>query len=196
MSADIIPGYTYGSASLPAAPLSLADLRLLQTTVLWSEADERALRLAGEVLSDQIEDVLDVWYGFVGSHPHLLQSFSSPSGQPITGYLGRVRARFGQWIHDTCRRPYDQDWLNYQLEIGRRHHSLGKNQTDGVDAAPLIALRYIIAFIVPITATIKDFLGRKGHSAAEIEAMHQAWFKSVVLQVTLWSHPYVREGQF
>jgi hypothetical protein len=26
--------------------------------------------------------------------------------------------------------------------------------------------------------------------------MHDAWFKSVVLQVTLWSQPYVKEGDF
>jgi hypothetical protein len=26
--------------------------------------------------------------------------------------------------------------------------------------------------------------------------MHQAWFKSVVLQVTLWSYPYVKNGDF
>jgi hypothetical protein len=26
------------------------------------------LRMAGEVLADQIDDVLDLWYGFVGSH--------------------------------------------------------------------------------------------------------------------------------
>jgi hypothetical protein len=26
--------------------------------------------------------------------------------------------------------------------------------------------------------------------------MHQAWFESVVLQVTLWSYPYVKNGDF
>jgi hypothetical protein len=26
--------------------------------------------------------------------------------------------------------------------------------------------------------------------------MHQAWIKSVLLQVTLWSHPYVKDGDF
>jgi hypothetical protein len=49
----------------------------------------------------------------------------------------------------------------------------------------------MVAFIYPITATIKPFLAKKGHSAEEVEKMHQAWFKSVVLQVALWSAPYV-----
>jgi hypothetical protein len=26
--------------------------------------------------------------------------------------------------------------------------------------------------------------------------MHDAWFKSVVLQVTLWSQPYAKDGNF
>jgi hypothetical protein len=25
--------------------------------------------------------------------------------------------------------------------------------------------------------------------------MHDAWFKSVVMQVALWAHPYVKEGE-
>jgi hypothetical protein len=29
-----------------------------------------------------------------------------------------------------------------------------------------------------------------------VEKMHAAWVKSVLLQVTLWSQPYVKEGRF
>jgi hypothetical protein len=29
-----------------------------------------------------------------------------------------------------------------------------------------------------------------------VDKMHQAWFKSVVMQVTLWCLPYVRDGYF
>ena len=44
--------------------------------------------------------------------------------------------------------------------------------------------------------TVRDFLAKGGRPTAEVDAMHQAWFKSVVLQVTLWSHPYVKNGDF
>jgi hypothetical protein len=78
-----------------------------------------------------------------------------------------------------------------------RHTRDKKNQTDGAYETPdHIGLRYVVAFIYPITATIKPFLARKGHSAEEVDKMHQAWFKSVVLQVTLWSYPYVKNGDF
>lgn len=191
-----IAGYTYGSQDVPVSSISLEDLQHLKQTVLFTEEDEKYLRLAGEVLADQVDAVLDLWYGFVASHPHLVHYFSGANGQPNADYLGAVRQRFGQWILDTCQRPYDQQWLNYQHEIGLRHHHTKKNQTDNVQAVPHISYRYLVTFIFPITATIKDFLAKKGHSPAEVEKMHQAWFKSVVLQVTLWSYPYIKEGDF
>src|SRR5205809_808515 len=82
---------------------------------------------------------------------------------------------------------YDQQWLNYQQEIGLRHERAKKNKTDGVGSVPIIDYRYIAALIYPITATMKPFLAKKGHSAEEVEKMHQAWFKAVVLSVVLWS---------
>ena len=170
---------------------------MLKQTVLLGEDDLRHLKLAGEVLDDQIEAVLDVWYGFVGAHQHLVQYFSGPDGTPNMTYLNGVRGRFGQGIRDTCAADYDRTWLNYQNEIGLRHTSARKNKTDGVTSASQhIHLRYLIAFIVPITATIKPFLANKGHSAGEVEAMHAAWFKSVTLQVTLWTMAYVAPSAF
>jgi hypothetical protein len=34
------------------------------------------------------------------------------------------------------------------------------------------------------------------HTPEQVEAMHQAWVKSVLLQTILWSHPYVNKGEF
>jgi Protoglobin len=196
MSTTSIPGYTYGG-DVARSPITLEELDLLKASLLWSEKDDRALRLAHDVLADQVEEVLDVWYGFVASHPHLVRYFSRlDDGQPDPEYLERVRKRFGQWILDTTAARYDQAWLDYAEEIGKRHHRAGKNRTDGVDAVEHIPLRYVIAFIYPITATIKPFLARKGHSADEVDTMHDAWRKAVILQVALWSRPYVTEGDF
>lgn len=179
------------------SPLGVGDLDLLKQTVLFTGEDERYLRMAGDVLEGQEEDILDVWYGFVASHPHLVRYFADEDGNPNEEYLGRVRERFKQWILDTCRRPYDQAWLDYQQEIALRHTRAKKNQTDGAYETPEhIGLRYMVAFIYPITATIRPFLEKGEHSPEDVENMHQAWFKSVVLQVTLWSQPYAREGDF
>jgi hypothetical protein len=196
MSQTDIPGYTYGTSAVPRSPVSPQELELLQATLLLGEDDLAALRRSGEVLAPQVEDILDVWYGFVGANPHLLAAFAGPDGEPDQAYLAAVRRRFGRWILDTARADYDPAWLDYQHEIGLRHHRSGKNRTDGARAADHIPLRYVLALLVPITTTLKPFLDKGGAAPAEVDAMHQAWVKAVLLQVILWSHPYVREGDF
>ncbi len=186
-----IPGYTYGTTQLSSSPLTMEDLEQLKASVLFTAEDARALAEAGEILSGRVDEILDVWYGFVGANPHLVASFAGPDGVPIAAYLDAVRRRFGQWILDTCARPYDQAWLDYQHEIGLRHARAGKNRTDGVVAAPVVPLGHVIALIVPIVVTIRPFLEKGGGSTADVERMHAAWFKSVTLQVALWSRGYV-----
>lgn len=194
MTASAIPGYTYDTVE--PSPVTEADLAGLKASVLFTDDDTAALAQAGDVLADQVDAVLDVWYGFVGAHPHLLAYFSTPQGDPLPDYLARVRARFGQWILDTCRRPYDARWLAYAEEIGRRHLPPHKNATDSAPSVPVVPLRHIVAFIYPITATIRPFLANRGHADDEVERMQQAWFKAVTLQVALWLRPYTREGNW
>lgn len=197
MSDRRIPGYTYGEESVPEAPISMEEFDRLKQSVMWSEEDDEYLRMAGEVLEPQIDEILDVWYGFVGDHDFLLFYFTdADTNEPIEEYLDRVRERFGQWIRDTCDTPYDEEWLAYQFEIGRRHHRPGKNETDNVNAVPHIDFRYLNAFIYPITATIRDFLDDDDHSREEVDRMYHAWFKAVVLQVTLWSRSYVPDDNW
>jgi hypothetical protein len=196
LSQTEIPGYTYGTDAVARSPISLEELELLQATLLLGEDDLAALRRSGEVLAGREEEILDVWYGFVGANPHLLAAFTGPDDQPDQAYLAAVRRRFGRWILDTARATFDQDWLDYQHEIGLRHHRSGKNRTDGARAADHIPLRYVLALLVPITTTLKPFLAEGGAAPAEVEAMQQAWVKAVLLQVILWSQPYVRDGDF
>jgi hypothetical protein len=189
-----IAGYTYGDQSLEESPVTAEDVERLKAALLWSEADDRYLQMAGEVLEDQVEDVLDLWYGFVGSHPHLVHHFTDADGQPIGEYLERVRARFAQWVHDVCRRPYDDEWRAYQHEIALRHTAAKKNRTDDVASVPEIPMRYIVAFIVPITVTMRSFLDNRGRSKEDVDGMQSAWFKAVVLHVCLWTQPYANES--
>ena len=187
-----IAGYTYGSVA--DSPVTSEELAELKASVLFGPEDEAALRDAGTLLANQVEDVLDVWYGFVAANQHLVRHFADSQGQPIDGYLSGVRARFGQWILDTCTRPYDNAWLAYQEEIGQRHTRAGKNAADGADSTPYVPLRHLIALIYPITATIRPFLVKGGATDDRLEAMHEAWRKSVVMQVALWARPYAADS--
>ncbi|MFJ9364284.1 protoglobin domain-containing protein [Nocardia sp. NPDC101769] len=184
-------GYTYDSPNLTSSPISLDELAELQRSLLWSAEDAGALRRAGEILVPQTDRILDVWYGFVGANSHLVATFAGADGQPDLAYLAAVRARFGQWIADVCTREYDANWLAYQEEIARRHHTSGKNRTDGVDSpATHIPLRHLLALIVPITVTVRDFLGATGAPASEVDVMYHAWFKAITLSAVLWARPY------
>lgn len=196
-SAPAIPGYTMGQKSLAKAPYTLADLDSLKKSLLFTDEDIRYLRMSKEILADQTEAILDVWYGFVASTPELVVYFkNNKTGAPDGAYLAAVRKRFGQWIIDTADANYNQAWLDYQYEIGLRHTAPKKNQTDKADSVPLVNFRYLSALTIPVTTTLKPFLARKGASAADVDKMHAAWVKSVLMQTILWSYPYVRDGQF
>lgn len=189
-------GYRSGDPSLHSAPYSLEDLAMLKRTVLFTEEDEQWLQTSRAVLEPRADEILDTWYGFVGSNPHLLYYFQDAQGQPDSDYLARVRDRFRQWILDTADADYDQAWLDYQYEIARRHHRVGKNVTDGATGPDHIPARYVLGLLYPVTATLRPFLETGDFTPEEIDAMHQAWTKSVLIQVILWSEPYMNPGDF
>jgi hypothetical protein len=197
VNAKTIPGYTHGTAAVGRSPVSLADFELMKKSVLFGTEDIKHLHTSHDILQDQVEAILDVWYGFVGDNPHLLASFAAKEdGRPIDAYLQVVRARFGRWILDTARAEYDQAWLDYQYEIGLRHYRTKKNRTDDVSSTELVPFRDLFLLVFPITFTLKPFLAKKGHPPGDVESMYAAWVKSCLLQVTLWSRPYVRDGAY
>ena len=189
-----MPGYDFGR--VPDAPISDEEFELLKRAVMLTDEDFKYLKMACDILKDQIDAILDLWYGWVGSNPHLVYYFGDKAGRPIPEYLDAVRKRFGQWILDTTCRDYDREWLNYMYEVGLRHHKSKKGKTDKVDTVEHVPLRYIVAFIAPIGLTIRPFLAKKGHSAEDVERMWSAWLKSVVLQVAIWARPYSKEGEW
>ncbi len=191
------PGYALGQATLARAPYSMADLAALQKTMLFSADDVAALRQSKAILADQTEAILDVWYGFVASTPELVVFFGDTrSGQPDGAYLAAVRKRFALWILDTADARYDQAWLDWQYEIGLRHNRLKKNKTDGAHGPAQVDFRYLPALTIPITTTLRPFLAKKGASPTDVEKMHAAWVKAVLMQAILWSHPYIKDGEF
>jgi hypothetical protein len=189
--AEHIPGYSYGTAEVALSPVSMQELHDLKISAGFTEEDQRFLQLAGVVLADQTEQIVHHWRsGIIASIPHLARHSRTPEGNAIPEYLAKSNLRFQQWILDTCFRPYDQDWLNYQQEIALRHTTAKKNKVDGVRSTPYVPLPDIIAFIAVMNETIKSYLGAKGNPAAEVDRMHAAWCKSVQLQLALWIGPY------
>jgi hypothetical protein len=191
MANENIPGYTYGSPEVARSPVSLQDLERLKTSAGFTQEDERYLRMAGAVLADQTEKIVNHWRaGIIAGIPNLARHSRSLDGNPLPEYLAASNRRFEQWILDTCLRPYDQDWINYQQEIALRHTTAKKNKVDGVHSTPFVPLRDVLAFIAVMNETIKPYLAAKGHSAEDVHKMHLAWCKSMQLQMALWIGPY------
>ena len=186
-----IPGYTFGRAEVGRSPVSLSDLQALMQSVGWTNEDSRWLKAAGKVFSVRAEAMVDHWRTMIVGQPELVQWFLKPDGEPDEEYKAAVKKRFVQWVRDTCERHYDQAWLDYQHEIALRHTPAKKNATDGGHTPPLVPLRYLITFAEVIAQSGRDFLAEAGVAGNELDAMHAAWRKSVLLQVALWSRAYV-----
>lgn len=187
----VIHGYSYGRAEVGQSPVSVQDLESLKISVGFTPEDQQHLLMAGEVLADQTRQIVEHWRsGIIAGIPNLSRHSRTMDGKPMPTYTASSNLRFEQWILDTCQRPYDQDWINYQDEIALRHTSVKKNVVDDVESTPYVPLRDIIAFIEVMNETIKPYLAAKGHPAEEVEKMHKAWCKSMQLQTVLWTRVY------
>lgn len=190
--AEQIHGYSYGSSQVPRSPVSLEELENLKVTVGFTEEDQRYLQMAGKVLADQASRIVDYWRGgIIAGIPNLARHARTPEGSALPGYLAATNLRFQQWILDTCLRPYDQAWLDYQQEIALRHTSVKKNKVDEVRSTSHVPLRDIIAIVPVMNETILPYLAAKGHSAEDVDKMHRAWCKSLQLQLALWTKSYM-----
>lgn len=192
-----IPGYNPGAPEVAKSPITLDELKDLKTTCLFTDEDMVYLRLSYDVLKDQAEDLVTMWRGIIAQHVHLASySFDRDTGEPDKEYGAAVGKRFAQWVLDTARAEYDQDWLDYQYEIGLRHHRAKKNVTDHANTAAHIRGRDVIGFAAATVAPMRPYLEKGGHSPDVVQRMQDAWWKSMILQVTLWSQPYMNPGDF
>ncbi len=187
-----IAGYDFGSERVDRSPVTLAELEQLQQTVGWTSADAGWLSQAAPILTRHAEDLVNDWRAQLGRLAFLSQWFGSP-GEETDRYRAAVKKRFVQWVSDTCTRPQDQAWLDYAQEIGLRHTPKKKNMTDGARGPSVVPLRYVIAFVWPVITGVRQYLVADGVHPKDAEAMQSAWARSVLMQIVLWSRPFVHE---
>jgi hypothetical protein len=155
--AGSISGYDYGQPNISRAPVSMEDLREIEAAIGWTEEDGKLLQKHGEIFTGRAEEMVDAWRMLIGTQPHLAKWFFGSDGKPDDRYKAKVKERFVQWVIDACFKPYDQAWIDYQDEIGRRHTPEKKNQTDGVNTPPVVPLRYLIAFATTVAIATRKF---------------------------------------
>jgi len=188
-----IAGYAYGARDLSGSPVSPSDLRELELAVGFDHEDTAALRELWTVIGDRREELFAAFMERVAHF--FLPTFAGADGRPLDDYLAAAHPRFLQWIEDTCTRPYDREWLDYQHEIALRHHRTKKNRTDrAASAVDEVPLRFLVVALYPLTAAMEPFLVEAGVDDATARRLGAAWTKSLVLQVALWSRAYMDEG--
>jgi hypothetical protein len=186
-----IHGYEYGTARAARSPLALDDLERLKEVVWLTDEDETALREAAAILADQADDMVSAYRARLGELPWMAPYSQHPDGTPNPQYGAASKPRFDRWIIDACTRPLDQDWLNYQHEIGLRHTTAKKTKTDNADSLDHIPMRYLLAFTAVVIATAREYLAATGAPPEQIDRMHSAFTKSVMLHVTVWTRAYL-----
>lgn len=186
-----IPGYDFGSDALPCSAVSLDELRALERACGCDEESREWLRKAAPIFTQRAEELVDTWRAAIALRPEMSEVFFGPDGQPDDTYKAGVKRRFVQWVIDVCEREHDRNWLDYQEEIGKRHTPAKKNRTEAAQTPPLVPLRYLVGFSAVVSTSIRPMFEEAGYSAAEIQQVQDAWTKSVLLHVALWTRPYV-----
>jgi len=189
-----IPGYDYGRPEAAHSPVSLEELRQIEMATGWTEEDAQVLHANCDIFRSRAQEMVDSWREAIAAQPHLAKWFAGPEGKADDEYKAAVKKRFVQWVVDTCTKPHDQTWLDYQEEIALRHMPAKKNRTDDAETPALVPLRFLIAFATVVTSRTRPFLTAAGMRGPELRSLEDAWAKTVQLAITLWSRPYVKEG--
>lgn len=192
-----VPGYALGSKEVPPAPIDRTDLQRILDTADFTGQDAQMLRRSRDILEKHADALVSHWFDLLLEQDHLAVTFEDPETNKINGpYVEAVRARYKQWLLDTAEARLDQEWLDYQFEIGRRLHRAGKNQTDDVRAAEHVPFRYLAPMSVSMLETLRTWFEKDGATVPEIDRMVTAWDKMVLVQITLWSYQYVGEADY
>ena len=181
---------------MPRSAVSLDELQAAAGDPAAGRGQFRAaLRRSGDLLTPQVEAILDVWYG--SSVPTLICWLHS---QAMTANpTRRIWLPYGVGSGAGFSTPHGPSSTRPGLTTSRRsaYATPAAARTALTPSRlPTISLRYVLALLIPITATLKPFLADGGATPDEVETMYQAWVKAVLLQVILWSQPYVRDGDF
>jgi hypothetical protein len=187
-----IPGYDYGAPSSAISSVTKIELTQLEETIGWTSAVADVLSRYADHFRAKAEEMVDSWRSIIGSQPHLSHWFVKPDGGADEQSKASVKRRFVQWVIDVAVRPHDQDWLNYQQEIGLRHTPAKKNKTDGAHAPSVVPFRYLLVF-VPMILPIRKFF-KEAIQDDELKMLEGAWIKAVLLHITLWSRACMEDA--
>lgn len=176
---------------VPAGFPSAEEVELLGRIGLFSRDDERALRKLWRLLQDQTDDYLDRVLGMVAAYPALATALTvlrDENSEHWTDSPAILRHRFRRWLFETCFSPQQPTWIQElysEFPPGLAMQALFSRLPD---------FRYLIALSFPLLATANTLLVGNQVASQDRERMQSALLKAILLQVTLVSKLYVKEG--
>jgi hypothetical protein len=186
-----LPGKDAVAVATPPWFPNAEEVELLGRVGLFSPDDERALRKLWRILQGQTDDYLDMVLGMVAAYPALAASLAVLCNEysgVSAGGSATVRRLFREWLSETCLSPHEPSRLK------RLYAELPPDRSAQSLLALLPSYRYLIALSFPLVATARTLLVASGLAPPEIERLQSALLKAILLQVTLLSKLYVREG--
>jgi hypothetical protein len=172
----------------------IEEIELLWRIGLFASDDERALRKLWRLLQGQTDDYLDMVLGMVAAYPALATALAAACQQNLGSSMdgsAAVRSLFREWLFQTCLAPREPSWLKRLYSLDSDPASERPMQTI---SARLPSFRYLIALSFPLIAAMRSLLAGAGLAHQDIERMQSALLKAILLQVTLLSKLYVKEG--
>jgi len=190
-----IKGYIYGSQEVPKLKITKQELEQLLDSALWTNEDEENRKILGEIIKENMNEILNKIVSYFGSREYLIYYFKDKQGvTTITEYVNNTVDRLAQWLLDICFRPIDENFVNYQYLIGIRHTYDGKGKADNIESIQHIPMRYMITCIFSVTSVLKEYIEKKLEDPKLVDRLYNTWFKLQVITTALFCAHYAKEG--
>ena len=166
------------------------DLARLNEAIWLTEDDEYALRDAAEILAGQADDMVTGWRATLADQPWRAGYSRHPDGPRNPEQDAAAKPQFDRWIIDAYTRSVDQGWPDYQHGIGPRRTWAERSSADGVDSPDQVPQLRLLAFADTVISAARDHLAAAGAAAGDVDRMHAAFTKWVMLQVTVLTQSF------
>jgi transcriptional regulator with PAS, ATPase and Fis domain len=101
----------------------LAKYASLERYVAWSDDDASRVHAVAELLLAHREDVIDDFYAEIQRHPAAAGVITGGERQ-----IARLRRTLETWLQQLLLGPYDRQYVQARVAVGRRHVAIGLEQ--------------------------------------------------------------------
>ncbi len=95
----------------------------LQRYVRWTPDDQQRVAELGRLIEPFLAQLVDDFYQVIAEHPAAVRVMTGGPAQ-----VAQLKQSLTQWLHQLFRGPYDEAYVAYRSQVGRRHVAIGLGQ--------------------------------------------------------------------